>query len=63
MRDVWLTLIKSAIFATIHWVPVQQREEAGVVAGLATAVRVTIDRLVTNLELELGRGEASRDVR
>jgi len=29
LRDVWLTLIKSAIFATNHCVPIQQREEAG----------------------------------
>jgi anti-anti-sigma regulatory factor len=31
--------------------------------GLATAVRATVDRLVTDMELELGRGAAPRDVR
>ena len=31
--------------------------------GLATAVRATVDRLVTDMELELGRGAASRDIR
>jgi ABC-type uncharacterized transport system auxiliary subunit len=44
-------------------VPVQQRDMAGVVNGLATAVRATVDRLVTDMELELGRGAATRDVR
>ena len=43
-------------------VPVQQRDMAGVVNGLATAVRATVDRLVTDMELELGRGAATRDV-
>jgi ABC-type uncharacterized transport system auxiliary subunit len=43
-------------------VPVEQREVAGVVNGLATAVRATVDRLVTDMELELGRGAAPRDV-
>jgi ABC-type uncharacterized transport system auxiliary subunit len=43
-------------------VPVQQRDMAGVVNGLATAVRATVDRLVTDMELELGRGAAPRDV-
>jgi ABC-type uncharacterized transport system auxiliary subunit len=43
-------------------VPVQQRDVAGVVNGLAAAVRATVDRLVTDMELELGRGAAPRDV-
>ena len=43
-------------------VPVQQRDMAGVVNGMATAVRATVDRLVTDMELELGRGAAPRDV-
>jgi ABC-type uncharacterized transport system auxiliary subunit len=42
-------------------VPVEQRDVAGVVNGLATAVRATVDRLVTDMELELGRGAAPRD--
>jgi ABC-type uncharacterized transport system auxiliary subunit len=42
-------------------VPVEQRDVAGVVNGLATAVRTTVDRLVTDMELELGRGAAPRD--
>jgi hypothetical protein len=33
-----------------------------VVNGLATAVRATVDRLVTDMQLELGRGAAPRDV-
>jgi hypothetical protein len=37
-------------------VPVEQRDVAGVVNGLATAVRATVDRLVTDMEFELGRG-------
>jgi ABC-type uncharacterized transport system auxiliary subunit len=36
-------------------VPVQQRDMAGVVNGLAAAVRATVDRLVTDMQLELGR--------
>jgi ABC-type uncharacterized transport system auxiliary subunit len=43
-------------------VPVQQRDMAGVVNSMATAVRATVDRLVTDMELELGRGAAPRDV-
>ena len=43
-------------------VPVEQRDVAAVVNGLATAVRATVDRLVTDMELELGRGAAPRDV-
>jgi len=43
-------------------VPVEQRDVAGVVNGLATAVRATVDRLVTDMQLELGRGAAPRDV-
>ena len=42
--------------------PVQQRDMAGVVNGLASAVRATVDRLVNDFELELGPGTASRDV-
>jgi ABC-type uncharacterized transport system auxiliary subunit len=42
-------------------VPVEQRDVTGVVNGLATAVRATVDRLVTDMELELGRATASRD--
>jgi ABC-type uncharacterized transport system auxiliary subunit len=36
-------------------VSVEQRDVAGVVNGLAAAVRATVDRLVTDLQLELGR--------
>ena len=43
-------------------VPVEQRDVAGVVNGLATAVRATVDRLVTEMALELGRVAAPRDV-
>ena len=43
-------------------VPVEQRDVAGVVNGLAPAVRATVDRLVTDMELELGPGAAPRDV-
>ena len=34
-------------------VSVERRDVAGVVNGLATAVRATVDRLVTDMELEL----------
>jgi ABC-type uncharacterized transport system auxiliary subunit len=44
-------------------VPVKQRDVAGVVDGLGTAVRATVDRLVAEMELELGRGSTPRDVR
>jgi ABC-type uncharacterized transport system auxiliary subunit len=44
-------------------VPVEQRDVPGVVNGLTTAVRATVDRLVTDMALELGRGAAPRDVR
>jgi cholesterol transport system auxiliary component len=44
-------------------VPVEQREVAGVVNGLATAVRASVERLVTDMEFELGRGAVPRDVR
>jgi ABC-type uncharacterized transport system auxiliary subunit len=44
-------------------VPVEERDVAGVVNGLATAVRSSVDRLVTDMELELGRGTAPRDGR
>jgi ABC-type uncharacterized transport system auxiliary subunit len=40
---------------------VEQRDVAGVVNGLAAAVRATVDRLVTDMELELERGAAQRD--
>ncbi len=43
-------------------VSVEQRDVAGVVTGLAAAVRATVDRLVADMELELGRGAAPRDV-
>ena len=43
-------------------VPVQERDMAGVVNGLTTAVRATVDRLITDMELERGRGAAPRDV-
>ena len=43
-------------------VAVEQRDVAGVVKGLETAVRASVDRLVTDMELELGRGTAPRDV-
>jgi hypothetical protein len=43
-------------------VPVEQRDVAGVVNGLATAVRATVDRLVTDMDLGLGRRAAPRDV-
>jgi ABC-type uncharacterized transport system auxiliary subunit len=42
-------------------VPVEQRDVAGVVNALATAVRATVDRLVADMELELERAEAPRD--
>jgi ABC-type uncharacterized transport system auxiliary subunit len=42
-------------------VPVEQRDVAGVVNGLAAAARATVDRLITDMELELGRATASRD--
>jgi hypothetical protein len=42
--------------------PVGQRDVAGVVNGLATAVRATVDRLVTDIGLELGRRAAPREV-
>ena len=41
-------------------VPVEQRDVAGVVNGLATAVGATVDRLVTDMERELGRGTVAR---
>jgi ABC-type uncharacterized transport system auxiliary subunit len=43
-------------------VPVEQRDVAGVVNGLGAAVRATVDRLVTDMEFELGRAAAARDV-
>jgi ABC-type uncharacterized transport system auxiliary subunit len=44
-------------------VSVEQRDMAGVVNGLAAAVRTTVDRVVTDIELELGREAAPRDGR
>jgi ABC-type uncharacterized transport system auxiliary subunit len=43
-------------------VPVDQRDVAGLVNGLAAAVRATVDRLVTDMELALERRTAARDV-
>ena len=43
-------------------VPVQQRDMPGVVNGLGAAVRASVDRLVSDMEIELGRGAARRDV-
>jgi ABC-type uncharacterized transport system auxiliary subunit len=43
-------------------VPVQQRDMSGVVNGLTTAVRAAVDRLITDMELEVGRGAAPRNV-
>jgi hypothetical protein len=43
-------------------VPVQQRDMPGVVNGLGAAVQASVDRLVSDMELELGRGAAPRDV-
>jgi ABC-type uncharacterized transport system auxiliary subunit len=43
-------------------VSVEQRDVAGVVDSLATAVRATVDRLVNDMELELERRTASREV-
>ena len=39
-------------------VPLEQRDVAGLVNGLTTAVRNSVDRLVTDMELELGRSAA-----
>ncbi len=44
-------------------VPVAEREVPGVVNGLTTAVRATVDRLVADMQLELGRGLAPRAAR
>jgi len=43
-------------------VSVEQRDVAGVVDSLATAVRATVDRLVNDMEVELERRTASREV-
>jgi ABC-type uncharacterized transport system auxiliary subunit len=43
-------------------VPVQQRDMPGVVNGLGAAVRASVDRLVSDMELEVGRGARPRDV-
>ena len=43
-------------------VPVQQRDIPGVVNGLGAAVRASVDRLVSDMELELGRAAAPRNV-
>jgi ABC-type uncharacterized transport system auxiliary subunit len=42
-------------------VAVEQRDVAGVVNGLAAAVRAAVDRLVTDMERELGHAAAPRD--
>jgi ABC-type uncharacterized transport system auxiliary subunit len=39
--------------------PIERRDVPGVVNGLATAVRATVDRLVTDMELEFARGAES----
>jgi ABC-type uncharacterized transport system auxiliary subunit len=44
---------------TTEHVPVEQRDVAGVVNGLNTAVRNSVDRLVDDMELELGRSAAA----
>jgi ABC-type uncharacterized transport system auxiliary subunit len=44
-------------------VPVEERDVAGVVNGLAAAVRASVDRLVTDMEFEVARGTAPRDGR
>ena len=41
--------------ATTERVAVEQRDVPGVVNGLTTAVRNSVDRLIGNMELELGR--------
>ena len=43
-------------------VPVDRRDVAGLVNGLATAVQATVDRLVADMELALERRVAARDV-
>jgi len=43
-------------------VPVEQRDMSGVVNGLTAAVRAAVDRLITDMEVEVGRGAAPRDV-
>jgi ABC-type uncharacterized transport system auxiliary subunit len=42
-------------------VPVERRDMSGVVNGLTTAVRATVDRLITDMERELASGAALRD--
>jgi hypothetical protein len=44
-------------------VPVEQRDVAGVVNALTTAVRGTVDRLIADMEIELGSGTAPRALR
>jgi ABC-type uncharacterized transport system auxiliary subunit len=44
-------------------VPVEQRDVAGVVNGLATAVRASVDQLIAGMEVELGSGTAPRALR
>jgi ABC-type uncharacterized transport system auxiliary subunit len=44
---------------TTERVAVEQRDVAGLVNGLTTAVRNSVDRLVADMELELGRSAAS----
>ena len=43
---------------TTERVAVEQRDVAGLVNGLTTAVRNSVDRLVGDMELELGRSAA-----
>jgi ABC-type uncharacterized transport system auxiliary subunit len=43
-------------------VAVEQRDVAGVVKGLEAAVRASVDRLVTDMERELGRDIVPRDL-
>lgn len=44
-------------------VPVEQRDVAGVVNGMATAVRASVDQLIAGMEVELGSGTAPRALR
>jgi ABC-type uncharacterized transport system auxiliary subunit len=44
-------------------VAVEQRDVAGVVNGLTTAVRASVDQLIAGMEVELGSGTAPRALR
>jgi ABC-type uncharacterized transport system auxiliary subunit len=44
-------------------VAVEQRDVAGVVDGLTTAVRASVDQLIAGLEIELGSGRTPRALR